>query len=85
MRAATRLTSKGQVVIPKVVRDRVRWRPGTRLDVEALPDGAVRLAAVNEDPIERLFGCLTEGDALADLEAEHRAEVTADARWRRRR
>ncbi len=85
MKAATKLTSKGQVVIPKLVRERLRWRPGTRLEVEDLPGRAIRLVAAEDDAIERAFGCLTEGDALSDLEAEHRAEVEADARWRRRR
>ncbi len=28
--------------------------------------------------IDELCGCLTEGDALAELEREHRAEVLAD-------
>jgi len=73
------------VVITKPVRDRLRWRPGTRLEVEALPDGALRLAPTADDPIARLADCLRDGDPLADLEAEHRAEVDRDARWRRRR
>ena len=72
MKTSTKLTSKGQVVIPKPVRDRLRWRTGTRLEVEALADGTLRLAPAVDDPI-------------ADLEAEHRAEVDRDARWRRRR
>ena len=29
--------------------------------------------------IDELCGCLTEGDALAELEHEHRAEVLSDA------
>lgn len=33
--------------------------------------------------IDDLCGCLTEGDALAELEREHRAEVLADERRRR--
>ena len=32
--------------------------------------------------IDELCGCLTEGDALAELEREHRAEVLADERRR---
>ena len=36
-----------------------------------------------EKVIDELFGCLTEGDALAELEREHRAEVFADERRRR--
>jgi hypothetical protein len=35
--------------------------------------------------IDELCGCLTEGDALAELEREHRGEVLAEASegWRR--
>lgn len=36
-----------------------------------------------EEVIDWLFGCLTEGDALTDLEQEHRAEVLADERRHR--
>lgn len=32
--------------------------------------------------IDELWGCLTEGDALAELEREHRAEVLADEHHR---
>ncbi|MBI5479909.1 MAG: AbrB/MazE/SpoVT family DNA-binding domain-containing protein [Deltaproteobacteria bacterium] len=50
----TRLTSKGQVVIPKKVRERLRWRPGTRLQVHALPGGAVELRQA--EPEQREVG-----------------------------
>ncbi|MBI5478817.1 MAG: AbrB/MazE/SpoVT family DNA-binding domain-containing protein [Deltaproteobacteria bacterium] len=89
MKAATRITSKGQVVIPKRIRDRLRWRPGTRLEVDELHDGGVRLAPPRApaDEFERLLasvvGCLTDGDAIAALETEHRTEVARDARRRR--
>lgn len=91
MRTTTRLTSKGQVVIPKSVRDRLLWRPGTRLEVETLPEGAVRLAKAGrkdrrkfDSLLDRVTGFLTEGDPIAALEAEHRAEIEADARRHRR-
>lgn len=85
MKSATKLTSKGQVVIPKVVRERLRWHTGTRLEVEALADGGLRLSPARQDPIDQLAGCLHHGDPIADLEAEHRAEVKADERRRRHR
>jgi AbrB family looped-hinge helix DNA binding protein len=87
MKSATRLTSKGQVVIPKPVREELRWLSGTELAVEVMGDGAVRLTPLEAgNPIDTLYGCLQDlsRDPLADLEAEHRAEIEADARWQRR-
>lgn len=85
MKSATRLTSKGQVVIPKRAREQLRWSSGTQLAVEGVGEGAVRLTQVEpNDPIDSLYGCLKglAGDPLADLETEHQAEVEADERWR---
>lgn len=87
MKSATRLTSKGQVVIPKPVREQLRWASGSELAVEILGDGAVRLTLLKAgDPIDALYGCLKDlpKDPLADLEAEHKAEIEADERWQRR-
>jgi AbrB family looped-hinge helix DNA binding protein len=90
MNASTRLTSKGQVVIPKAVRQRLRWRAGTRLRVVVSEAGSVQLSPMREleqaeaDPIEMGFGFLTSGDPLAELEAEHRAEIDVDERRTRR-
>jgi AbrB family looped-hinge helix DNA binding protein len=87
MKSATRVTSKGQVVIPKPVREELRWTSGAQLAVEIMDGGAVRLSPFEaEDSIDTLYGCLKDlpRDPLADLEAEHRAEIAADERWRRR-
>ena len=85
MKAATRLTTKGQIVIPKRVRAAMRWRAGPQLQIETLTDGSVRLlptaggaGPASADPIERGFGYLKEGDPIGDLELEHRAEIEAD-------
>jgi AbrB family looped-hinge helix DNA binding protein len=40
----TKLSSKGQVVLPKSVRDEHGWAPGTEFEVESTSDG-VRLRA----------------------------------------
>jgi antitoxin PrlF len=40
---STLVTSKGQVTIPKKVRDHLGIRPGTAVDFEAAPDGRVML------------------------------------------
>jgi AbrB family looped-hinge helix DNA binding protein len=87
MKSATRLTSKGQVVIPKPVREQLRWVAGTELAVEVMGDGAVCLTLLETgDPIDSLYGCLKDlpGDPLAALESEHQAEIEADERRRRR-
>ncbi len=92
MKTETHLTSKGQVVIPKPVRDRMKWRPGTRLRVEATSDGAVVLRRGGREGgldalIDQVSGCLAgyDRDPIAELEADHRAEIEADERWLRRR
>jgi AbrB family looped-hinge helix DNA binding protein len=87
MKSATRVTSKGQVVIPKPVREQLRWASGTQLAVEIIGDSAVRLTLLEaDDPIDALYGCLKDlpRDPLADLEAEHKAEIEADERRSRR-
>jgi AbrB family looped-hinge helix DNA binding protein len=37
----TTLSSKGQVILPKAVRDAHRWRPGTEFTVESTPEGVL--------------------------------------------
>jgi AbrB family looped-hinge helix DNA binding protein len=37
----TRLSTKGQVILPKAIRDRHRWKPGMALDIEDRPDGVL--------------------------------------------
>ena len=42
---STLLSQKGQVVLPKALRDALRWQPGTRLYVQTTPDGLLLTAA----------------------------------------
>ena len=41
MGAHTKLSAKGQVVIPKELRERLRWVPGTALDVVETAGGLI--------------------------------------------
>jgi AbrB family looped-hinge helix DNA binding protein len=37
----TVLSTKGQVILPKSIRERRKWGPGTRLTVEETPEGVL--------------------------------------------
>lgn len=39
MNAHTRVSAKGQIVIPKGLRDRLAWAPGTELEIEESGNG----------------------------------------------
>jgi len=56
----TRLSSKGQVVLPKSVREARSWKPGTQFAVEEVSEG-VLLRPLRPFPatnIEEVSGCL---------------------------
>lgn len=68
---------KGQVVIPKAVRDELDIRPGDEVVVDAV-EGEARVRR----PVGAtgLLGLLANGAGTADLEAEHRDEIARDER-----
>ena len=51
------LTSKGQTVIPKPIRDYLKLRPGDKLDFIVQPDGGVLIRPAVED-VRKLKGIL---------------------------
>jgi AbrB family looped-hinge helix DNA binding protein len=82
--ARTRLSSKGQVIIPKPVRERHGWRPGIELEVEDRGD-AVVLRASRPFPrttIGEVRGCLKYKGPRITIEQMDEA-VRAEARRRR--
>jgi len=73
-----RLSSKGQLVIPKAVRQALGLRAGTQFRVR--PDGGkIVLEPVATSPIAALYGRYQDADFLADLEAEHQQEMSDEA------
>ena len=72
-RLRTRLSSKGQVVIPKPIRDDLRLRKRGVLEVW-VEDGRIVLAPSPEDDWKALRGTLAGIDAIGDLERDHREE-----------
>ena len=53
------MTTKGQITVPKAVRDRLRLETGDKVYFDIAEDGSVRLVARNR-PMEELFGLLKD-------------------------
>ena len=56
----TRLSSKGQVILPKSVRDARNWKAGTQFGVEVVGEGVLLrpLKPFGAATFEQVFGCL---------------------------
>jgi len=76
-----RLSSKGQLVIPKPIRQALGLRTGTQFHVR-LDGGRIILEPVTTSPVEALYGKYADADFLAELEAEHRQEIEDEAALR---
>ena len=71
-----RVGAKGQVVIPKKVRDLLDLQPGDQVAIDAV-DGEARVRRVT--PADELLGMFAGGPSMTDeLEAEHRAGIERD-------
>jgi AbrB family looped-hinge helix DNA binding protein len=80
----TRLSSKGQVILPKSVRVAQRWEPGTEFSVEPLGDGVLLrpLKATAHSRLEDVVGCLRVAGPARTIE-EMDAAIVAELRRRR--
>lgn len=74
----TRVSSKGQVVIPKAIRQQAGLREGTELAIE-LEGESVILRKARARSWRKWQGMLGGTGALQELEMEHRREVRKDA------
>lgn len=71
----TILSTKGQIVVPKVMRDQMRWQAGTRLVLKRTPEGiliapeqAERVYTVND-----IIGILRNDGPLVTIEQMNEA------------
>ena len=76
----TTLSSRGQVVIPKVLRESRHWRAGTSFIVEEVPQGILLKPVSTFEPssVEEVMGCTAyRGPALskADIDTALRADI----------
>jgi antitoxin PrlF len=79
MSAAT-LTSKGQITLPKAVRDRLELAPGDRVDFVLAPDGRFDLIPIKAS-VKSLKGCVPAPKKPVTLEAMAKAVRTRANRF----
>jgi AbrB family looped-hinge helix DNA binding protein len=82
----TRLSSKGQIILPKTVRDVHHWAPGTDFSVEDTGDGVILRPIKTSQPtrLEDVVGSLpVKGEARTTQEMD--AAIDAELRDRRDR
>jgi AbrB family looped-hinge helix DNA binding protein len=82
----TTLSTKGQVILPKAIRDRRNWSPGARLTIEETEDGVILRSTPLFPPtrLEDVFGMVkTTGPAKTIEEMD--AGILAEARRRHER
>jgi antitoxin PrlF len=77
---AVTVTRKGQVTIPKPVRDRLGIKPGSKLDFEIAEDGRAFFhklgkAQVKPSRFERMRGTATSGLTTDEIMALTRGET----------
>jgi AbrB family looped-hinge helix DNA binding protein len=81
---STTVTSKGQVTIPKRVRDRLNIKPGNAVDFELAPDGRVVLVKAGRKTtparsrFERIRGTATAPITTEELMALTRGDPDDD-------
>ena len=69
-----RLSSKGQLVIPKAVRRALGLEAGARFRIQ-LKGGKIILEPLSISAVDALFAKYPNADLLAELEGEHQREL----------
>jgi AbrB family looped-hinge helix DNA binding protein len=76
----TTVSTKGQVILPKAIRQRRDWAAGTRLVVEDTPDGvllkpAPMFAPTRPEEVAGMLACRGPPKSLEEMGAAITAEV----------
>ncbi len=74
-RFTTVVSTKGQVILPKAIRDQQRWEAGTRLQVESAGDGVLLKAA-------SVFAPTRAQDVFGSLPRHGEAKTVAEMNFR---
>lgn len=80
-RLTTVISTKGQVILPKAIREQRHWPAGTKLSVEDTPDGVLLKASpvFAETNIEAVFGSMPYAGPALSVE-DMRGVITREAR-----
>ena len=70
-----RLSSKGQLVIPRSIRQALGLDPGTQFEIQLEGRRIVLEPVEVVPPLKTLYGKYPGTDFLADLEQEHQQEL----------
>ena len=73
----TRVSERGQVTIPKPIRERLGIRPGQVLEMHEEKGRIVATKVTSEDPLESVTGVLKLGRTTDELVDELRGEPDA--------
>ena len=79
----TKISTKGQVILPKILRDRLHWKPGMELDIEARPDGVLLKPGNGKNwahPSATPLRDFIPVDAPIDLDRAKRPQMTGISR-----
>ena len=84
-RLTTTVSTKGQVILPKAIRDQRQWPAGTRLTVEQTEDGVLLKATPPFPPtqVESVFGSLGHSGRPLSIE-DMQAAIAGEAKRRAR-
>lgn len=63
------VTSKGQITLPRAVRESLGLEAGAEVDFEIKPDGVRLCRRVSRADLEKWVGCLPATGDLADIDA----------------
>jgi AbrB family looped-hinge helix DNA binding protein len=75
MKMSSTVSEKGQVTIPKVVRDRLGIRPGQVLEFEADEGRLVARKSIADDPVAAVSGILKTDRSTDEIMEEIRPRV----------
>lgn len=74
-----KLSSKGQLVLPKAIRQGLELERDALFHISLTEDGKIILDLVQASVLATLSGKYAGSDFLTDLEFEHRREVDHDS------